>query len=371
MRPDPSAKINRKHDAVCAATQSRLLDYLDGTLTANERAKMQAHLELCANCREALAQQTASESALSSARFAIPPAGDLRSDFYARLASESPRRSPFHVRRGWIAAVPMAAAGLLALTFIRSNAPVSQTIERPMRQIASAKNIVPIVPQRTRPTLRKSDRNEIEIASADGPEPTFREVTRRSFATASAPAPVVRTERPPVVAVQHFGAVTAFRARKAAASANYKREDFALKSPEMLADATSLAAQSPDVKLDKSFASVPKPDVKLFAGVRMPDVAQFSNRHGSEFDKSMALAEKEKAADARKDAAKSVSGDVLALSAGISPQADRDEAAPDMVDLQVSDKERGFECSTRIAGTVEEKSEGEILTIEAESSDET
>ena len=94
----------------CARVQSRLLSYLDGSGSPQERQSVQQHLDGCDLCRRELALYRQSEQALSSALQTAPPAGDLRAAFYARLASEAAPRTSRHLRVNWRVAVPALAA---------------------------------------------------------------------------------------------------------------------------------------------------------------------------------------------------------------------------------------------------------------------
>ena len=100
----------------CAWTQERLLGYLDGDLAPHETQRLHAHLDGCSSCRQEIVLTRRAESLLSSALSTAPPAGDLRSGFYARLAasSASPRRQ---IKRAWIA-VPALSGAFLAVLLI-------------------------------------------------------------------------------------------------------------------------------------------------------------------------------------------------------------------------------------------------------------
>src|SRR5581483_637885 len=122
MRPEPGADRGAQSHSLtpprCAAVQARLFDYLDGELPAVEQEPIRAHLEVCAACRREAALCRQAERALESARNAVPSPGDLRADFYARLAASEQTAA----RRAWLSwkvAVPALAACALAALLIR------------------------------------------------------------------------------------------------------------------------------------------------------------------------------------------------------------------------------------------------------------
>jgi hypothetical protein len=120
MRPEPGADRGAQSHTLprCAAVQARLFDYLDGALPAAEREPIRAHLEVCAACRREAALCQQSERALASARSAIPSPGDLRADFYARLAASDQTAA----RRAWLSwkvVAPALATCALAVLLIR------------------------------------------------------------------------------------------------------------------------------------------------------------------------------------------------------------------------------------------------------------
>ncbi|HZT41492.1 MAG TPA: zf-HC2 domain-containing protein [Chthonomonadaceae bacterium] len=112
--------------ASCAWTQDRLLGYLDGDLAPRETQRLRAHLDGCPACQQELALCRKSERLLATALSTAPPAGDLRSGFYARLAasSPSPRRA---ARSGWIAASALAGVILVTVLFVPRFHPSSRS----------------------------------------------------------------------------------------------------------------------------------------------------------------------------------------------------------------------------------------------------
>src|ERR1051326_3005986 len=124
-RPNPQMSSGMPTDmgtkgpdrTLCGWVQARLFAYLDGELNPSEQQKAQVHLEECAACRAELQQCRQAEMALTTALESVPPAGDLRDGFYARLAASQPSRPSFG---GWRLAAPALAFGLLALVVWRA-----------------------------------------------------------------------------------------------------------------------------------------------------------------------------------------------------------------------------------------------------------
>ncbi len=109
----------------CDWVQARLFDYLDGTLNAGERERLQAHNAACPACERKLQAASRSEMALHRAVGMAPAAGDLRPGFYAKLAASETQSRPSR-RFGWAVAVPAFAACLVALVLWRpASAPKS------------------------------------------------------------------------------------------------------------------------------------------------------------------------------------------------------------------------------------------------------
>jgi hypothetical protein len=78
----------------CRRVLANLPAFLDGDLDGATHRAVQAHLDACADCRSAQEWQMQAEKALQSASTQIPPAGDLRPGFYARLAEIEPATRP-------------------------------------------------------------------------------------------------------------------------------------------------------------------------------------------------------------------------------------------------------------------------------------
>ncbi len=103
----------------CAEVRAREWDFVEGVLPNTMRASVEAHLDGCESCRRAVTLCRSAENALLSASAYIPAAGDLRTGFYARLATQ-PRPARRH---GLPLALSGLAAGLLALAVIRPTFP--------------------------------------------------------------------------------------------------------------------------------------------------------------------------------------------------------------------------------------------------------
>ena len=102
-------------NARCEHIQPRLLSYLDRALDPVERSLIEKHLRQCASCRTELAEFQRAEEALGGAAAAMASPGDLRPEFYARLAAS--RRAPSRIRWGY--AVPVAVCAGLLLLLVR------------------------------------------------------------------------------------------------------------------------------------------------------------------------------------------------------------------------------------------------------------
>jgi hypothetical protein len=97
--------------------RAREWDFVEGALSIAERAWVQTHLDGCESCRREMMLCRSAEEMLLSAAMQIPPAGDLRTAFYTRLAEQNQQQSPRHYRRP--AALSALALGLLALALVR------------------------------------------------------------------------------------------------------------------------------------------------------------------------------------------------------------------------------------------------------------
>jgi anti-sigma factor RsiW len=97
----------------------RLSDYLDGELTAGERAAVDAHLTTCSECRSTLDALRAIVSDAAQLRD-VPPANDLWSGVASRIAASRPAYRRVSVFRRIVSSrlsftLPQLAAAALAL----------------------------------------------------------------------------------------------------------------------------------------------------------------------------------------------------------------------------------------------------------------
>lgn len=119
-RPDKQKTTLHPAPNRCARATDSVFAYLDGEMNPKEKAEFEAHLDACPACRQEVALCRTAERALGAGAGAIPPAGDLRPTFYARLAAEQQKqRRPLWI--GWKAAVPALAMTLIAVTLLRLN----------------------------------------------------------------------------------------------------------------------------------------------------------------------------------------------------------------------------------------------------------
>jgi len=87
----------------CADLEILLCDYVDGTLTAPERATVQAHLDTCASCRELVADATAATEFMQRVpAVEAPPALVNKILFEARDGNHAPAKKKG--TRGWFRA---------------------------------------------------------------------------------------------------------------------------------------------------------------------------------------------------------------------------------------------------------------------------
>jgi hypothetical protein len=137
----------------CKRVRRLLWDLVDGGLTLGQEQAVRRHLEACSPCRHEWQNCLQAERALASAPAHIPPPGDLRADFYARLAAErAPSRFgelPLAFRR---VVLPALVAGLLGFVLLRAHfvsavAPTSGTVVRIETQAPDRSNRALTQPQ--------------------------------------------------------------------------------------------------------------------------------------------------------------------------------------------------------------------------------
>ncbi len=95
-----------------AAARERLDDYIDGALGAAERAALETHLALCAECTEEVATLRALVEAAGALPAGVAPARDLWPELAQQLGARTGARplGPWHRRRSWLPALATAAA---------------------------------------------------------------------------------------------------------------------------------------------------------------------------------------------------------------------------------------------------------------------
>jgi anti-sigma factor RsiW len=112
--------------AVCESMMTLLLASVEGTLDAEGRERLAAHVSACASCRRALTEQTVVKRAL--AEMPLPP---VSPDFAARVRQRvsPPRWLELANWRAWTLRLVPVAAALIALLVVlpthneTSNAP--------------------------------------------------------------------------------------------------------------------------------------------------------------------------------------------------------------------------------------------------------
>lgn len=93
----------------CENVLELMLRELDGALTVEEAAALQAHLAACADCRETYRRLHAQEQALLDSELEPPAA------LHSRVMQQISREAKTKKRRAWIPAAAIAAAAALVL----------------------------------------------------------------------------------------------------------------------------------------------------------------------------------------------------------------------------------------------------------------
>ena len=395
--------------ADCAKTAARLSVYLDGGLNAIERDDMNRHFSACPACRAELETQRQAEAALTAARLALPSVGDLRPDFYSRLQSENAARAK-RAASQWKLAVPALAAAVAAVLWRPSAdvptkrsasalppaahhdariAPGSNT-EIAAQNFTNAKPITELTRRRMSPALselktppRASRPSLLRIADLSSvakktptmlapSSPQFQQETRK-WALASAAAKTTFGEDAPrrVALAEENERLTAFYGARlysdaesqvklqrnesfyfaaltpssAAHGEEAKRDDFALKFDTALADRTT---NLPTPFAD-GIAARESSALALSDAASMPAMIS-------------ALAAPGGPASAEAPAAVQIAAGALF---GME-RAKTEATALDGADFEVQDEERGFVSRIKVTDSLEERQDGETLTIEAE-----
>jgi hypothetical protein len=100
---------------MCGEWETRLNEYVDGTLTAETRALVEAHLAQCAGCREAVAELRALVAGAAALPRRIEPARELWSGVASRIGT----RDSGIGTRWWRTALAAAATVILAFALSR------------------------------------------------------------------------------------------------------------------------------------------------------------------------------------------------------------------------------------------------------------
>jgi len=97
--------------------------YLDGEIPAPERALLEAHLAGCASCRAERDRLSRALALIAELPPAPAPSASFEQRFYARLAAEKGKRTPFLERLRWRFVAPglagLAASAAVALLAVR------------------------------------------------------------------------------------------------------------------------------------------------------------------------------------------------------------------------------------------------------------
>ncbi len=115
---------------MCVDMEAKLNEYVDGTLAAAERARVEAHVAGCAGCRSAVAELEALLAAAQALPKSIRPSRDLWGGIAARLG----RRATGNVQRAFWAGALAAAATLVIAFGIYRLLPPSTALYRPEGQ---------------------------------------------------------------------------------------------------------------------------------------------------------------------------------------------------------------------------------------------
>ncbi|HEY6157156.1 MAG TPA: zf-HC2 domain-containing protein [Gemmatimonadales bacterium] len=112
---------------MCSEWETRLNEYVDGTLTAETRGLVEAHLAQCAGCREAVAELRALIASAAGLPRSIESGRDLWAPIHARIV----RRATWNVQRGfWRGALAAAATLVIGFALYRL-LPSSPALDRP------------------------------------------------------------------------------------------------------------------------------------------------------------------------------------------------------------------------------------------------
>jgi anti-sigma factor RsiW len=111
---------------MCSEWETRLNEYVDGTLTAETRALVEAHLAACAGCREAVAELRALIAGAAGLPRSIEPGRELWSGVAKRIGT----RNSGIGTRWWRTALAAAATLVIGFALYR-RLPSSPALDRP------------------------------------------------------------------------------------------------------------------------------------------------------------------------------------------------------------------------------------------------
>jgi predicted anti-sigma-YlaC factor YlaD len=111
---------------MCGDREAQLNEYVDGTLAADARALVEAHLAQCAGCREAVAELRGLVDGARGLPRTIEPASEL----WAGIAGRIGKRETGNGKRWWRGALAAAATVILAFALSRL-LPTSTDLSRP------------------------------------------------------------------------------------------------------------------------------------------------------------------------------------------------------------------------------------------------
>jgi hypothetical protein len=115
-----------KHSGKCSKIENQLSAYLDGDLTPEQTAEVQAHLDLCSRCQEVLAELTLVTSAskdLATAHLKTDLWPDIQRRVVTPVAPAAARRPRPSILGGWRPRIAWAAAlaSVLLAVFVLRN----------------------------------------------------------------------------------------------------------------------------------------------------------------------------------------------------------------------------------------------------------
>ncbi len=116
-------KMISNSSAYCRRVQEQIPALSDGSIPEQKRYAIERHLVACHECSIAYADYQRVEQVLDTARFALPPAGDLLPGFIARIEAQSVAKPVSRIgtkrrRITYALAAPAFALGTAAIAFV-------------------------------------------------------------------------------------------------------------------------------------------------------------------------------------------------------------------------------------------------------------